>query len=930
MKNLLLSLFIGRYIPCIFFAFILYQPTLLQAQTDTISAKNSLKAGNYGMGLSSQVSGTSKLNLFGQPLIILDGMPYYTFSSDIINYTTTDLSDIANMLGISEEEIESVTILTDPTELMSFGSAARNGAIYITTKKASDTKLNINYSLKTRVSWEKAAYDVLSGEQYATLIKEAYMNGYGTPLEVYTHKELLYQPTEPYYYYNFGQNTNWFKEITQTGFLQEHTLSLNGSVKGIGYRASTMFRKGKGTIINTGSKDYNFRLLLDYKIKNIGYVSAGLNYNKLTSENCNIPETFSDIRELALRMMPNMSVYEYSDEGEKTSKLFLPSRSFQGYNFPNPVAYAEYSENNILVSQLTPVINIELNPLKALLYNFKLDFNQFQIENNVINPYLFNIFSFDQIAENISSTNHKNGILNIRNTFTYQLLTKKNQKLSISGEYHFQSTKNIIKETETGFSSQYIYDPIVYNEKSNMFLAGLHYNLLDRYLFEINGSSERIKIANKKLDRTYNYGVHAEWIISNEPFFKQNHVLNHTALNASLGSINFPGAYYTEAYKYIPSSTLRLNTEGIEQTLRKEANLYLEILNHTSTLNISYFQNSLKNSPVPTILQPASGYSDVFGLTQNTEIKGWAINLSTKIVKQTEFLINFFMQLDWSKKYIAEKNYPTSFTLNELWDLNYLNHVNTQNAFGEITGLKYMGVYQYDTYIAGSQENAPVARDVNGNIIRDINGYPVPVTYKANDVNYIFQGGDAKYQDQNFDGTIDENDLVVIGNTRPLLTGTFGPDLTYKRFWLGTFFNFSYGNDVVNLTGMNLVNMYSTSNQSVETLDRWRTPGDVTTMPRALLSSGYNNLASTRFVEDGSFLRLKALTLKYALPEHICRKLHLTSLSFYATGKNLITWTKYNGADPDINLNTDWYNYGFDSNYAVPIREVIFGINVGL
>lgn len=210
-------------------------------------------------------------------------------------------------------------------------------------------------------------------------------------------------------------------------------------------------------------------------------------------------------------------------------------------------------------------------------------------------------------------------------------------------------------------------------------------------------------------------------------------------------------------------------------------------------------------------------------------------------------------------------------------------------------------------------------------------GNPSPMTFgKGTSAKYQFQGGDAIYQDINHDGRIDENDIQQIGNARPKITGTGGTSLQYKDWWLGFFFNFRYGNDIVNLARMDLENMYTYNNQTIAVNYRWRKDGDQTDIPRALNNYGYNWLGSTRFVEDGSFFRLKTITLKYQIPEKIISKLHLSNLSLYITGKNVFTKSDYQGADPYISLNSTWDTYGYDDNYKAAIKQWIVGINVSL
>jgi hypothetical protein len=192
-----------------------------------------------------------------------------------------------------------------------------------------------------------------------------------------------------------------------------------------------------------------------------------------------------------------------------------------------------------------------------------------------------------------------------------------------------------------------------------------------------------------------------------------------------------------------------------------------------------------------------------------------------------------------------------------------------------------------------------------------------------------FRGGDAIYEDVYKDGTIDELDVVYLGNCNPKLNGGFGFSLRYnKRLSLNCFFNFRYGNKVVNYARMYAENMYSNDNQCVSVNWRWRKDGDVTNMPRALYQDGRNWMGSDRFVEDGSFLRWKQLTVNYTLDPKLVKRVGLSQTSLSFTLNNILTWTKYSGVDPEVGYDSQ----GICADWSKTPRSkyFTFGITVGL
>ena len=264
---------------------------------------------------------------------------------------------------------------------------------------------------------------------------------------------------------------------------------------------------------------------------------------------------------------------------------------------------------------------------------------------------------------------------------------------------------------------------------------------------------------------------------------------------------------------------------------------------------------------------------------------------------------------------------------------SYLNRFQVNNSFGSIYGFRYKGVYQYDTYQPDKPDaTAPVVRDANGNVVLDGSGDPIPMYFAYGTTNeYRFRGGDAIYEDINHDGTIDELDIVYLGNSNPKFDGGFGTTIRWKRLSLNVFFNYRVGGKIINYGRMYSESMYNTENQSVSTNWRWRKEGDVTDMPRAVYNQGYNWLASDRYVEDGSFLRVKYITLRYRFPSNWVKRIGMTNLSAYLTVNNLWCFTKYSGVDPEISICTDtakdYYGIAVDNSMTPRAKEWTFGLS---
>jgi hypothetical protein len=245
--------------------------------------------------------------------------------------------------------------------------------------------------------------------------------------------------------------------------------------------------------------------------------------------------------------------------------------------------------------------------------------------------------------------------------------------------------------------------------------------------------------------------------------------------------------------------------------------------------------------------------------------------------------------------------------------------VQENNPFGSFYGFRFKGVYP--------DRNSTVALDRAGNQIIGPNGDKVYMRFAYPSIDYVFQPGDAMYEDINNDGNIDYKDIVYLGNGNPKLTGGFGAKITVNgNLSFATNFTYRTGFDIINGTKINTTNMFGFNNQSTAVLRRWKKEGDITDMPRAMFGTGYNWLGSDRYIEDGSFLRLRAVTAKYDFTKNIMKKLGMKSVSTFLTAENLFTFTRYTGQDPEVPIRLNGTNTVIDYSTTPPIKTITLGI----
>ena len=374
-------------------------------------------------------------------------------------------------------------------------------------------------------------------------------------------------------------------------------------------------------------------------------------------------------------------------------------------------------------------------------------------------------------------------------------------------------------------------------------------------------------------------------------------------------------------------SNMELSNLKWETVIGKNLGFNLGILKNRVIVDVEIYQNTTRDMFYNNLkISSFTGFSSVSMNVGTMNNDGFEIMLSTIPIKTKNWTIGFDLNIAKNINSLVSVSpfYPQTNGVKITTNGVYQTYLQIGNPFGSYYGFKYDGVY--------TDANATIATDAQGKQIIGPNGQKVQMRFNYPNTDYQFQPGDAKYADINHDGNIDYKDIVYLGNGIPKLTGGFGPSINYKNFLkLSTFFTFRYGYQLINGTMMNTTNMYGFNNQSTATLSRWRNPGDITDMPRALYNSGYNWLGSSRYVEDASFIRLQSVTLRYNMPAKMLQQIKFKTASVFLTAQNLYTWTKYKGQDPNVSASGDNnpLSYNVDNSMTPPGRSILMGLTVG-
>ena len=925
-----------------------------------------LTGADPGSGSTIRIRGTSSLSASSEPLFVVDGVPLPVDVSSDFSFATANSEDYGQLLNISPNDIQSIEVLKDAAATAVWGSKGANGVLLFVTKKGAKGRTMFSYNSKYEYSKEGNSIPMLNANQYTSMIQDAIWNsvnqlGQGSSQAttllglLYNTKEIGYDPT----WVNFkeyNQNTNWLNLVSQTGLSLDNSVSISGGGDKAVFRLSLDNLTQEGTTIGTKYQRFSASFNMQYKFSNKLDISTNYSFTRGVKD-ANYTDDFikdESVRGQALTKMPNMSPYIIGADGNSTGEYFTPFSYFQGSystnQIFNPVAMVHESKNRTTAVSSRMIFNLHYNFFKGLDYFGILGFNT---SGNNTQKYLPESVSGESYLNkyvNISTDGGSDVLyLSTENRLIYNKPITDNQKFLISAVWQTNDqTTSSYSSTTTGNASSGLSDPIVGSNTQNYAggsgkvvtrdvggILNAQYTLFDKYI--LNGGY-RME-ASSSLDVNSRWGgfptVGAAWQLGDEEFIKKLKFVTLAKIRANWGqSGNSPSG----ASPYVGTFSAIANGYGemsaIQPTKIQLENLKFETVSQTNLgVDIGLFDNRLNltvdiyDKVTSNLLQKdvnlptSTGYSSVkYYNSGKMSNQGWEFHTDIDVIrtKDLKFSVNF--NISQNRNQILDLPANKQNTNYTFGNKNYAYKFVVGDPLGSFYGYKYKGVYQNvsDTY----------AHDLKGNVITDING--APVIMKNGSVKVY--PGDAKYQDVNGDGVIDSNDITYIGNSNPLFTGGGGFNITYKGLGLVASFQGRAGQKVINQAQMNDEYMYGSDNQSVAVLNRWRNEGDVTQIPRALYGLGYNTLGSDRFVEDASFLRLKTLTLKYDFPKKMLQKIGIQRLQIYVTGYDLLTFTKYIGQDPEINVKyiDNLYPVYMDNAQTPKSLRVACGFNLNL
>jgi TonB-linked SusC/RagA family outer membrane protein len=905
-------------------------------------------SGDPGSGSQLVIRGLSSMGN-NQPLIVIDGVPQFKIEKGSVDLTSADSEDISNLINIALQDIKSIEVLKDAASTAIYGSRGADGVLLIETHKGRMGKVQFDYQYKNNYSIQPDAIPMLSGDEYIMLQLEEWHNARG----VFNIAPEIAYDRDFNQFHNYSANTDWLKEITQNGTSDDHYFSVSGGGEKTRYFTSFGYLDEGGTTINTGYKRFSSRINLDYFLSRNLLFQIKFNYTSSLTER-NVELSGRNIREMAYIKSPNMTVYELDVNGNPTGEYFTPIRSYQGdgVTYFNPVAVANLGRRDENFSKLENTFMLQYRVNDWITLRETISFQYAGTKEKRFLPY--NAIGADWLDWQINKAEEGNSLNQSIQTETQMSFGSpfKNKEHELSGALTWstdQSGYEWLNIQSNKIPSTDIQDPAINaainwignGSGDNRLVSGLsniNYKFKDRYMLQTNIRADAHSSFGSNNRWGMFYGAFIGWRFSGEPFMKSLTWLGESMLRASYGVAGRqPDDVYARFATYSSTSTgAYITNPAIAPTsiqlnnLRWETIASWDIGGELSLFKDRvYIEGDIYNKLSTDILFPnynipvTSGYNQLKYLNGGEMTNhGWELMADAKVFRNQNWLVS--VNFNVSQNINAFSKLPDNFNSERSTSIGngqYPLRVVEGEPIGSFFGFRYLGVYASDADV--------VAKDIDGNILYDAEGIPIPMKYTDT---YVFKGGDPIYQDINYDGKIDINDVVYIGDSNPNFIGGFGSTVKYKNWDFSVAFHYRTGFDIINGIAIQTQAMNNRDNQSKAVLNRWRMQGqqEEGLLPRAYMNHPANNLGSDRYVEKGDYLRINNIKLSYMLSNELCRKIGVRKANIAISARKLYTWTGYTGQDPEIGQdasNPFWI--GVDYARTPPPKVITLSLGVG-
>ena len=930
----------------------------LGAQVRTIT-----RSGTIGIGSLMMLQGVNTLNSSAQPLIVLDGV-----IQDLQDgYSAMHDGFFNNVLAaIDVNDIEKITVLNNATAI--YGAKGANGVILIDTKRGHSMATRIDAQAFASFTMAPRLPQMMDAAQYRIYANELISSSGRDASKL----PFLSDDQSRYNYKEFHNETDWSDYVYRNAWAQNYRVNVQGGDDAAMYNFSLGFADGASTIKSNDFNRLNIRFNTDVNLAKLLKTRFDIAYSRVVRDLRD-----DGIREelttgpmvspgfLALIKSPFLSPYTYNNAGQLTDALAGADTFARGIyssndSYANPLAIFEYGDGNNKNNQEYTVFNVTVAPELTLgkgwtistLFNYTLHRTSEKYFRPMTGTPTFFIPGLGSSSSEVRSFFSKEEEIYSDTRINWEKIFG-NHNVSVFGGFRFSnfaydssfasshnSGSDKLPDVTTG-AGKYAKTDGAYDVWRNMsYYANLDYNFRNRYFLQGSLAAETSSRFGRETEEGIKVAgvcwglfpsLQAGWLASSEPFFNVD-LINYLKLTAGVDwsgndNISNSAAFcYHENVQY-SSASMGLVIGNIENqsiqwetTRRFNVGVDLIALNNRLRLTGNIFHNVTNNLLTLKKLDPLAGLEYAWsngGSLQNT---GAYVSANIKAVNTKNWKWELGASLGTYKNIVTELPDQTVFNSAKDGELRgfttdiYDGTILT--AVGQPVGVFYG--YETDGVFATTADAWDAEKGDWRLKTQDITtGVETPLV-----------AGDMKFVDQNNDGVINLEDRVILGNPNPDIYGNISSNLMYKNFSLSATFNYSLGNDVYNYQRALLESGSSFYNQTVAMTNRWKVEGHETDIPKATYGDPKgNNRFSDRWIEDGSYLRLKDVTLSYRIPVSAS---WLQGLTVWCSATNLLTFSKYLGSDPEFSFSNNVLYQGIDNGLLGQSRSFHLGVKINL
>ncbi|HET7118825.1 MAG TPA: TonB-dependent receptor [Hanamia sp.] len=865
-------------------------PDVGQAIEGKASGVQVVSAGAPGSNVTIRVRGIGTVNN-SDPLLVIDGVP-------------TDIP----LNTINPDDIASIDILKDASASAIYGSRGANGVVMITTKKGVNGQNHLSFNAFVGTQKATNMVKMLDASQFALLNNEMLKNNNQPTYPSYANSDTL------------GKGTDWLNEMFRSAPIQSYFLSYSGGNDKANYYVSGSYLNQEGIVINTGYKRYAIQFNSNAKVLN--WLKFG---NTLTLNHDEKPSGSYDIRNT---MAANPTLPVYNPDGTYAGPVGQPQ--WVG-DVTNPVALATLVQNNTKGYNILGSLFAEVTFAKGLTFKSSGGIQAQFWDNRTWSPK-YNYEPIPQPSSYLSEQYNKSITLNWDNYFTYDVnFNNVHHLTAMLGTNAQQNKTNWISGNVQGFASDVTQqlnngtlNPNVngtgYEWALASYFGRINYEYANKYLF--TGTIRRD--GSSRFGQNNKWGTFPSasvaWRISNEKFLQNVSFINDLKIragygvtgNQNIGNYSFASSLTSAIYVFngnvVPAEiAMVMANPNVQWESVEQSNIGLDatLFQHRISFTIDAYLKNTSKMLVPMPVPISTGYSDIVVPYINTgkvQNKGIEIALSSKNFVG-KFKWNTSLNISFNKNKVVSLYQNTPMYIGSGIGLNGTLATNTVgypiNAF---YGYVMDGIFQNQKEVDQASVQVPGADPYNRT-----------------------SPGDVRFRDLNNDGVINDGDRTILGSPNPQFIYAMTNDFSYSGFDLSIFLQGVQGNDIFNANNVFQESMAVAQNQTQSVLGRWEGEGTSNTMPRAIFNDPNNNSRiSSRFLEDGSYLRIKNVTLGYTLPNTLLSRYKIQQIRIYVSAQNLLTFTKYSGFDPEVPYN------GVDYNVYPVTRVLSLGLNITL